>query len=187
MQPTVSMADDCNRVEVVICSPHQPIRVVSAKTSGRIAALQTLWPDIPKRFIYDGMELIEGKTFEFYRIQNGDSILAISKSENDQTFDWWKKISNEQTELNDLVRAMTNHSMSGEMSRIRDLRMMQIESKSTFYHKFRHALENAPTPLNSFSCFSDNSSDVGKELSLNQITFPSPLLAPSEEELPILW
>ena len=71
---------DDGRAELLICSPHQPIRVISARLSGQVSALQILWPNHPKRFIYNGMQLVETKTFLYYGINDGDSIIALPKN-----------------------------------------------------------------------------------------------------------
>ena len=86
----MTLAQTCHtepgRVELKICSPHQPVRLVTARLTGQIMALQTLWPAARKRFIFNGAELINSKTFGFCGIKDGDSIIALPTDQTESVF-----------------------------------------------------------------------------------------------------
>ena len=69
---------EAGRVELIICAPHQPVRLISAKLTGQIKSLQILWPSSPKKFVFNGSILNSDMTFDFYGIKNGDTIIALS-------------------------------------------------------------------------------------------------------------
>ena len=121
---------DPSRVELKICSPHQPVRLISARLSGQIKALQTLWPNSRKRFIYNGQELIESMTFNFYRIKEGDSIIALPADEAESVYstNQWLNLTRDSENFNDCMRWMLDQRTAGEAARLRDLHIMKMES-----------------------------------------------------------
>jgi hypothetical protein len=78
---TRSPCPDPLRAELRVFSPHQPVRFISARLSSQIQALQVLWPNAPKRFVFKGLELIETNTFNDYGVREGDSIIALSQED----------------------------------------------------------------------------------------------------------
>lgn len=187
MLSTVSPNQTLERIELMICTPHQPVRIVSAKLSGRINALQILFPDSPKTFIYNGMQLIESETFSSYGISDGESIIALPKHD-DKNFESWKKLTSERAEFNDLVRSMTSPSTTNEAARLRDLRLIKMESKSHLYLKLKRAFEQEDFQYEVFSAGekSENSPNISSKAE-NELILDSNLMAPSEEALPVLW
>lgn len=180
--PVVSEAE---RVELLICTPHQPVRKVSARLSGHVRALQILWQNSPKKFIYNGQELMETMTFSFYGIKDGESIIALPKIELNDDLECWKKVSMNRTEFNELVRSMTNPKTSREMARLRDLRFIGIEKKKHVYHKLSKAFEE-----DNFDSISFSEKDSFRKIDQNNndnLILESNLFAPSEDALPILW
>ena len=117
-----------DRIEVRICSPHQPIRLISARLSGQIKSLGTLWPS-KRIFIFNGFELLEEKTFEFYGIRTGDSIIALPINLHglDYCASQWMKLTSDSESFNDHMTWMLDPNTSGEAARLRDLHVMRIE------------------------------------------------------------
>ena len=164
------------RVDLMICTPHHQIRFVSAKVSGSIKALQILWPDNPKKFIYNGQELSESRTFKFYGIKSGESIIALPKNSQDAD-DQWKKVTSDRLEFNELVQTMTNPVTVREAARLRDLRYMNIERKAKVFHRFQNS-------------FSENNEALARNnnpIAATKSIIDNNLVAPSEDALPVLW
>lgn len=182
---TSTVASEAERVELLICTPHQPVRKVSAKLSGHVRALQILWQNSPKKFIYNGQELLETMTFSFYGIKDGESIIALPKIEFNDDLECWKKVSMNRLEFNELVRSMTNPKTSREMARLRDLRFIGIEKKLHVYHKLKKAFEE-----DNFENIHFSEKDSFRKIdqaSNDNLILESNLFAPSEDALPILW
>ncbi|OHS98671.1 hypothetical protein TRFO_34849 [Tritrichomonas foetus] len=120
------------RVEINICSPHQPVRAISAKLSGYVSALQVLFPSQKKVFIFNGSFLDENSTFAETGLVDGDSIIALgSKDEKYQ----WLNLTKDRDEFSDMVRTMLDPRTANEAARIRDLHMMRIEGKPRVFSK----------------------------------------------------
>jgi hypothetical protein len=119
------------RVELKICSPHQPVRFISARLSGQIRALQCLWRGSPKRFIFNGVELLEENTFEFYGIRDGDSIVALPIDDRDPIngTSQWLSLTRDSESFNESLRWMLDPATSGEAARLRDLQLMRLEGR----------------------------------------------------------
>jgi hypothetical protein len=125
------------RVELKVCSPQQPVRLISARLSGQIRALQTLWPKAPMRFIYNGVELIEAMTFHFYGIRDGDSILALP-ADGREAFEgtqYWLSLTRDADGFNDTLRWMLNPKTTGELARLRDLQLAKAERRFRSFAK----------------------------------------------------
>lgn len=123
---------DNRRVELKICTPHKPVRMVSARLSGEIKSLQCLWPaDSPKKFIFNGSELLENQTFESYGISDGDSIIAVPADQKDTLFSTsqWLNLTRDNESFNDCMRWMLDPATSGEAARLRDLHLMKMERR----------------------------------------------------------
>ncbi|OHT08192.1 hypothetical protein TRFO_23331 [Tritrichomonas foetus] len=172
-------SNSTERIDLIICSPHRQIRFVSAKLSGLIRSLQVLWPDSPKKFIYNGIELSESLTFDFYGIKSGESIIALPCNSTTDADDEWKRVTSEKSEFNELVQAMTNPKTVSEASRLRDLRLNAIEKKSRVFNKIKRAYVDVEFNKFAVPC------KEAKETKL--IIDTQGHLAPSEEPLPVLW
>ena len=88
---TGDLISEPGRVELIICSPHQPVRLISAKLTGQIKSLQRLWPNSQRKFIFNGSELTPEMTFDYYGIKSGDSIIAlpVDRQDNYTTTSRW--------------------------------------------------------------------------------------------------
>jgi hypothetical protein len=133
----VSHSRELGRVELKVCSPHQPARLVSARLSSRICALQSLWPSNPKKFIFNGYELLEAMTFESYGIRDGDSIIAVPMGQSDSIYcmNRWFSLTRDCDSFNESMRCMFSPKTAGENARLRDLRLFKVEGKSRTFLK----------------------------------------------------
>lgn len=163
------------RAELMICSPHQPVRVISARLSGLVNALQILWPEKPKRFIYNGMQLLESKTFSYYGISDGDSIIALPKEdfENEFKTTQWLNLTRDNESFNESMKWMLHPHTANEAARLRDIHLIKMEDKPKVYMKMKMPFENGKSD----SC----------PICTNQLNIVDTPEAPSEEALPVLW
>jgi hypothetical protein len=127
-----------DQAELKICCPHQPVRFISACLSGDIGALQSLWPGAPKRFIFNGSELSEAMTFEFYGIHNGDSIIALPLDGRDSVYATahWLHLTRDSENFNEALRYMLDPATAGEAARLRDVHLMRLERRPRAFARF---------------------------------------------------
>jgi hypothetical protein len=130
------------RVGLKIWSPHQPVRLISACLSGQIRALQAFWPLAPKRFIFNGLELLEDQTLGFYGIRNGDSIIALPRAERSvYRTTQWLALTRDTESFNESLKWMLDPRTSSEAARLRDLRLVKVEHRPKLFLKMCSALE----------------------------------------------
>ncbi|KAH0794027.1 hypothetical protein GPJ56_002055 [Histomonas meleagridis] len=165
---------DSRRVDLLVCTPYQPVRMISAKLSGQISALQTLWPENPKKFIYNGTELLEKMTFDFYGIKSGDSIIALPQEQNTNLYykTQWLSLTKDSEAFRENMEWMMNPKTAGEVSRLRDLHLLKMENKPKVFTRMC-----SMRPLNE----SPNTMKIrlNTQYKSNQ--------EPSTEPLPIFW
>jgi hypothetical protein len=166
--------EELRRAELRVVSPNQPVRFVSARLSGQIHALQSLWPNSPKRFIYHGLELEESMTFHDYGLRDGDSIIALSH-EGPCVFEkvnLWLGLTRDRETFNDCMGWLLNPNTAGEAARLRDLHFIRMERRPRVFM-------NMCTPY--------LQQEIEKRSGLPfTIEYRSPR-SPSTEALPILW
>jgi hypothetical protein len=162
------------RVELRICVPQEPVRVIYAYPSNEISVLQTLWPGSPKKFLFDGIELIPTLTFESYGIRQGDSIIALPHSNcaNPLSMHEWTTATRDSEAFNDSVGAILNPATTRQVARLRDLNW--------------RALERRPKQFQRLCAVIMETEPVGVPLHPTVIMETAPL-APSEEALPVSW
>jgi hypothetical protein len=121
---------DARRIELKICSPHQPVRIVSARLSGKIQALQSLWPSNPRKLIFNGHELLDAMTFESYGIRDGDSIVALPVDPNESVYrtNHWLSLTRDCESFNEALEWMLNPRTSLEAARLRDVHHLRAEN-----------------------------------------------------------
>lgn len=161
-------------IELIVCSPHQPVRRIGANINGHIKSLQTLWPNSPKKFIYNGIVLLPNKTFDEYGIKSGDSIVALTIEENDDSssVNHWLFVTRDNETFSNQLKWLLNPKTVLEASRIRDLHLFKLENKPTLYRKFCQ-------PFIKLNCESKTQQST--------VTLPEQPTEPSTDELPILW
>jgi hypothetical protein len=121
------------RVELRVCSPHQPVRLISARRSGQVGSLQCLWPSAPKRFIFNGLELREGQTFGSYGIRDGDLIIAVPQG--DDGVHRWMALTRDHESINEALRWVLDPKTAGEAARLRDLQLWRLEQRPRLFAK----------------------------------------------------
>jgi hypothetical protein len=84
------------------------------------------------RYLFNGAELIEAKTFEFYGIQNGDAIIALPAEVHDSISltSQWLSLTRDNDAFNESMRWMVDPRTSDEAARLRDLHLLRAEAKS---------------------------------------------------------
>jgi hypothetical protein len=164
---------ETGRVELKVCSPHQSVRLISARLSGQIRALQSLWPSAPKRFIFNGLELLEAMTFDFYGIRNGDSIIALPLDQHSvYRTTQWLAMSRDTESFNESLKWMLDPRTSAEAARLRDLHLVKVEHRPKMFLKMCATFE----------------ADDGEENRASRGTVLGlPPEAPSCEALPVDW
>jgi hypothetical protein len=162
---------ECWRVELKVCSPRQPVRLISARLSGQISALQCLWPSSPKRFIYNGLELIDAMTFAFYGIRDGDSIIALPAG-NDSLHhtSQWIALTRDADAFNDVLHWMLDPATAAESARLRDIHLLKLEMRPRAFRKLNVA--------------EDDEKD-GK--AAPDVAAHRPAPAPTTQPLPVPW
>jgi hypothetical protein len=163
------------RVELKVCLPHQPVRLISARLTGPVGALQTLWPEAPKRFIFNGLELLHGMTFDFYGIRDGDSIVALPLGHGESIYGTssWLNATRDIEAFNEALKWMFDPATSDEAARLRDLHLMRLERRPKGLVKMYSSLLAREE--------SNRSPPIALRISY------APALAPSTEPLPELW
>ena len=178
----MAFVESDSRIELLVCSPHQPVRVISARVTGQISALQSLWPESPKRFIYNGNQLHETMTFNFYGIRDGDSIIALPKYQfNDLKCSQWMCLSRDYDSFNEYMKWMVDPRTSDEAARIRDLHIMKMEKRPRAYIKMRYPMFEENDSKTDTNAIFQKIEKTNLDLSQNKSD------APSEEPLPVLW
>jgi hypothetical protein len=162
------------RVELKIFSPHQPVRFISARSSGQIQALQTLWPNAPKMFIFSGLELAQEMTFDDYGMRDGDALVALPIGDKEKTSrsSMWMALTREYENFNECVRWILSPTTSAESARLRDLHRMTVEDRQWMPRatKSRHSDREPYSPASN----------------LTMISYDAPL-SPMTSPLPVLW
>lgn len=119
-----------------LCIPNEPVRVISAKLSAPVSALQTFWPSSPKRFIWSGFELLPTKTFESYAMHDGDSVIALPQGHYQlELIQEWIHVTRDLESFNDTVRSMVNPATTREVARLHDLRWASLNRRPRAFHK----------------------------------------------------
>lgn len=166
-------------ITIILCIPQQPVRKVHAKYSTKISDLQCLFPHSPKKFIYNGSELLDKMTFDFYGIKNDDYIIALPQNEKSiYNFNQWINLSKEKDTFKESMNYMIQKNTYNESARIRDLRFMKIERNSKIFSKICKPFAKE---------FTDDNDDTFTKNVIMKQTILKESDAPSTNPLPILW
>jgi hypothetical protein len=162
---------ECRRVELKVCSPRQPVRLISARLSGQISALQSLWPSSPKRFIYNGVELADAMTFAFYGIRDGDSIIALpAGGDSLHHTSQWIAPTRDADAFNDALHWMLDPATAAESARLRDIHLLKLEMRPRAFRKMNIADDEEKDPK-----------------AAADVATCQPALAPTTRPLPVPW
>ena len=144
------------------------------------------------------MQLVETKTFLYYGINDGDSIIALPKNayigkfdqksgqfsernnrfdsiENDFSTAQWLSVTRDNDTFNECMRWILNPNTAAEAARLRDMHLIKMEKKPKMMMKMIMQLENSIL----------NDAVVSNSIPL-KIDY-DPLKSPSDKPLPILW
>lgn len=165
---------ETGRVELIICAPHQPVRLISAKLTGQIKSLQMLWPSSPKKFVFNGSILNSDMTFDFYGIKNGDTIIALSNDlqENYAMTSRWITLTRDSENLSDSIKSMIHPRTAREASRLKDLHLMKIERKPKLFIKL---------------CAPFLEEETESKVDQSTLFLPDQATEPSTSALPVFW
>jgi hypothetical protein len=119
-------------INVVI--PCTAVRVVKVSESDVVSVLRSRLGMANVDFIFNGQFLNPDHTFDFYRVQNNESLVAVEPGRQ-KSHVRWLKLTDEQDDFSNSVRCAIDHKCRGEYLRLRDLRRMRIESRP---RAFRH-------------------------------------------------
>lgn len=171
---TIGLISEADRVELIVCSPHQPVRLISAKLAGQIRSLQRLWPNSPKKFIFNGSILAPEMTFDFYGIRNGDTIIALSKEshENYTTTGRWITLTRDNENFSESIKSMIHPRTAREASRLKDLHLMKLERKPKLFMKL---------------CEPFIEKDTESKVEQSTLFLPDQATEPSTSALPVFW
>jgi hypothetical protein len=130
------------RVELKVYFPQQPLRLISARRSSQIRSLHCLWPSSPKRYIFNGFELLEEKTFESYDIRNGDLIIAFPR-ESPGIFQWIA-LTRDHELFNESLKWVLDPETADEAARLRDLQLWKLEHRPRNFVRLYAPFEEKP-------------------------------------------
>jgi hypothetical protein len=95
------------------------------------------------QFIYQGELLNHDLSFDDYRIQNEDSIVAMTDGVvNQSRVSQWLKISSDDEMLNNHIHISLNKTVRHEALRLRDLAMKQKEGRFRSYRHICHQVSD---------------------------------------------
>ena len=172
---TGDLISEPGRVELIICSPHQPVRLISAKLTGQIKSLQRLWPNSQRKFIFNGSELTPEMTFDYYGIKSGDSIIAlpVDRQDNYTTTSRWITLTRDNENFSESIKSMIHPRTAREASRLKDLHLMKIERKPKLFMKL---------------CAPFLEKDANSEIESTTLLLPEQQASePSATALPVFW
>ena len=112
------------------------------------------------------------KTFGFYGIKDGDSIIAADQTESVFSTQQWLSLTLDSDKFNDCMRWMLDPRTSGEVSRLRDLHLMKMERRPKVFMRICAPFVNEETAGGSITCTNTSYSSATE---------------PSTEALPVLW
>lgn len=162
------------RIEILMCAPREPIRVISAIAASQIHSLNSLYPKENRVFIYRGRVLDQSRTFDSYHVHNQETIIALPQtiSSNKDKFQKWLDVSQDGDDFREHIQMLMNPSTILEASKINDLHLTKLLQKPKIFQKIVKSYQNEDTSQSSGS-----RNEVNVE----------PLTAPSTEALPVFW
>ena len=139
-----------------------------------ISDLRRLLPLEHCQFVFEGQLLVDTKTFQFYGIKTGDTLVVVQAAEMGLEVDKWLSITDDVDGFRDKMKSVLNEGAGRETARIRDMLMTKLERKPRTFRKLCVAVENLAQ--RTFS---------GKNIELNTDFVTGD--APSDKPLPVNW
>jgi hypothetical protein len=161
-----------SRIELRIFCPLEPIKMVSVRCGCQIGSLQSLWP-APRRILFNGLELDERMTFEWYGVQDGDALVVVSRSDCDFPHACaWINLSRDREGFNDSIQWIVDIRTANESARLRDLRQIRFDHNARAFQRLSLGFLQTQLPAG--------------ETDPSDIDYAPPP-APSTSALPVLW
>jgi hypothetical protein len=139
--------------------------------------LQKLYPSEPKIFILNGEILSPRMTFTFYRIEEGSSIVVLPDQGELRSpgVSTWLTITRDSDNFNERINFSRNPQTRQEVSRLRDLRFLELERRPRMFVKFAQCIDQH-----------NEGEAVARPAPKLDIGFDQ-LEKPSCEPLPVIW
>lgn len=185
-------------VEICLCIPNHFLKRVSVNCKQPISLLNSLFPNEEKVYIFNGQILSQNKTFEQYDFGNFEYVVALTSSStednnniNDFTesshnykrspdFDFdkykWIQMTKDAENFAEKVSAAASRISSREFARLRDLRLIKLEQKRSFWSKKCSRFISSSYPSASFS-----QKNIPLVIDFKQYE------SPRSEAMPFLW
>jgi hypothetical protein len=156
-------------ISINILIPRIGIRVVRVKRSDSVSVLRSylLIPQID--FIFNGQLLDSECAFEFYNVQNHDSLVAVDP-EREKAAQRWIKLTDESDEFSNSIQCAIDPKCRGEFLRLRDVHTMRLEAKPKTFRRMTRMIDR----------------DVFENRS-GETTVPDPPTGISRDPLPMLF
>lgn len=142
------------KISIRVCFPGMRICTVSVKTSQRIKTLLNLFQNNDLVFIANGTVLDLENTFDYYQISDYDNIVSLRNSDSISSLrrhHLWCETTKDEVPFNETIRTSLNPQMANEISRIRDIHLLQIEKRPRFFNRMCQAVKSRAEIETSFS------------------------------------
>jgi hypothetical protein len=115
-------------LSINVLIPCTAVRVVKVSKSDLVSVLRSHLGMPSIDFIFNGQLLSSERTFDFYRVGNNESLVAVDPGRQ-KSHARWLKITEEQDDFSNSIQCAVDPKCRGEYLRLRDLRRMRIESR----------------------------------------------------------
>lgn len=182
-------------IEICLCIPNHFLKRVSVSSKQPISLLNSLFPNEEKVYIYKGQVLSTNKTFEQYDFGSFEHVVALTSSTIDENgvfsessfnfkrspdFDYdkykWIQMTKDAENFAEKVSAAASRISSREFARLRDLRLIKLEQKRSFWSKKCSRFISSNIPSTTFS-----KKDIPLVIDFKQYE------SPRSEAMPFLW
>lgn len=158
------------QIEICLCIPNHFLKRISVNSKQPVSWLNNLFPNEEKVYIYKGQVLSQNKTFEQYDFGSFEHVVALTScSADDESsfsvstfhynrspdFDFdkyrWIQMTKDAENFAEKVSAAASRISSREFARLRDLRLMKMEQRRSFWNKKCLRFISSNGPSSSFS------------------------------------
>ena len=123
---------DC--IRVIVCIPSRCIRrEIRVNPKMMIQDLKRFLPNPDCDLVYAGATLIETMPLAFYSVNDGDYMVALSKSNESSSI--WVHMTEDNEAFSERMRSLVDPQLSSEYARIKDLKMMRIAERPSVLAK----------------------------------------------------
>ena len=129
------------RISVMIYVPCRYVVKLNVNPKAHISDLRRLLTLEQCQFVFQGQLLVEARTFQFYRIKNGDTLVVVQSPDLGVEVDKWLSITDDVDSFRDKMKSVLNEDAGKETARIRDMLMTKLERKPRTFRKLCVAVE----------------------------------------------